>query len=711
MESLVACKVEGMTCGNCALTVTKYLEKQGMTDVAANAATGEVTFNNTIQADVTRIYKGINGLGYRVLDDAADDESAGHHHSDKQLVRLLAICALFTVPLLLHMFLPHQNILNHPLLQLLLCLPVYVIGVYKFGVSAFRSLKNGIPNMDVLIIIGASAAFFYSIAGVLLYQQQAHQYLFFETAATIITFVLLGNWVEAKTVTSTTTAIKELASLQPTKALIVMTDSIGKESIMEVEGKYLKLNDIVLVNEGDNIPVDGIVIKGEAAVDESMLTGESLPVDKNIDSTVIGGSVVAKGNIRVKATAIGAATALSEIIRMVQKAQVAKPPMQKLADKISSVFVPVVLGIAILSWLLNYFWADVGFAQSMMRSVAVLVIACPCAMGLATPAAVAVGLGRAARLGILIKGADTLERFKDIKQIVFDKTGTLTTGALGIRHFETNMIDETTFKQVVVSLEQLSSHPIAQSIVKAWRLQVPEILPLHQVEELKGVGMKGLDSEQNIWQLGSFRLLTEHIPNMHKFDLHLIRNGVWMGGIAIEDELRNDAAKTIQILQKSGYNIAMLSGDRKTKAEYVANAIGITEVYAEQTPAQKLEQLTALVQQSPTVMVGDGINDAPALTKADIGVSLSEASKVAVQSANVILSGSKLSHLPKALRLGALTYQTIKQNLFWAFFYNVLAIPLAAMGYLSPIWAALFMAFSDVVLVINSLRLNYRNID
>jgi len=710
MEQTIHCKVEGMTCGNCALTISRYLQKQGMKDVVANAASGELNFTAAEGADIDKLYKGIHELGYAVIhpDEAHDHDHHGHHHPSG-LGRLLIICAVFTLPLLFHMFVGHGSILNNPWLQLVLCLPVYLIGARHFGGSAYRSLKNGIPNMDVLIIMGASAAFFYSLAGMLLFKGMAHQYLFFETAATIVTFVLIGNWIEERTVNATTSAIKALAGLQPSMAKVIMTDSIGKETVMQVESKLLRVADIVAVNDGDSIPADGVVVSGTATVDESMLTGESLPVQKEPGATVTGGSVLTSGNLRIKTEAVGEATALSEIIRLVQKAQGAKPPLQKLADKISAIFVPTVLGIALLAFIINFWVANVPFADSMMRSIAVLVIACPCAMGLATPAAVAVGLGRAARNGILVKGGDTLEQFKDIRQVVFDKTGTLTTGALTISSFKAEGISEAEMKAVVLGLEHYSSHPVAKSILRSWK-GIAE-MPMLDVTETKGSGMSGTDAAGNRWQLGSFRLLQAEEQTLHPYDLHLLRNGSWVGGLNMEDELRDDAVQTLKSLHDAGYKTILLSGDRQSKAAAVAASLGIDTVIAEQSPAQKMDELERLLTLAPTAMVGDGINDSPALAKADIGVSLSDASKVAMQSANVILSNNHLSSLPKAIKLGRFTYQTIKQNLFWAFFYNVAAIPLAAMGYLSPIWAALVMALSDVILVLNSLRLNFRKID
>lgn len=713
-EKNYSCEVAGMTCGNCALTVSKYLSRQGFKNVSANAATGAVHFSSDKEVDLNRIYRGISSLGYQVIEKKeAGGVPHGHQHQNvpgrNRLNYLLLISAIFTLPLLLHMFLPHDHPLNDPKLQLVLCIPVYAIGVYHFGSSAFRSLKNGIPNMDVLIILGATAAFAYSLAGMIFFSRQAHQYLFFETTATIITLVLLGNWIEARTVSATTTAIKSLARLQPDKAKIILTDSLGKETVLETESKFIKVNDLLLVATGDRIPADGEVISGSAELDESMITGESLPASKGKGDNVAGGTMVHSGNLKIKATAIGEHTALAEIIRLVQQAQAAKPPMQKLADKISAIFVPVVSGIALITFLANYFWGDVPLAESIMRSVAVLVIACPCAMGLATPAAVAVGLGRAARNGILIKGGDTLEQFRHIRQIVFDKTGTLTSGNLKIQSFKALHMEENRFKSMVAAMEQYSSHPIARSISGEWKNT--EGIVLKNVEETKGLGISATDTSGIRWQLGALKVVPEKDRDAGDFDLFLIRGEELMGGIQLRDEPRDDAAATIAKLHQQGFRTILLSGDRAVKAQQTGNLLHIDRVLAEQSPEEKMNQLALLLKTAPTAMVGDGINDAPALAKADIGISLSDATQVAMQSANVILSNNKLGSLPKAFRLGKFTYQTIRQNLFWAFFYNIFAIPLAAFGFLSPMWAAFFMAFSDVILVLNSLRLNIRKIN
>lgn len=710
MSNTYSTKVEGMTCGNCALTISKVLEKKGATNISANAASGDVSFTIVEQdKNVDDLYNAIDDLGYHVVREGEGDMemSGGHQHHDSNPTTLLIICAILTVPLLLHMFVS-WHFLHNPWVQLALSTPVYGIGLYVFGKSAFRSLKHGIPNMDVLIVLGASAAYIYSLIGLFVYTDAVKDYLFFETAASIVTLVMVGNWLEHVTVKSTTSAIDALVELQPQKAKLVMADSIGKETVLEVDSKHVKKGDIVLVNNGDSIPVDGKVIKGEAQVDEHMITGESLPVRKIVQDDVIGGTVLQDGNIRIEATAVGSGSVLSNIIKLVREAQATKPPLQKLADKISAIFVPAVLIIALLTLLVSWLAFGVSFENAMMRSIAVMVISCPCAMGLATPAAVAVGLGRAARNGMLVKGGNTLEQLKKVKQIVFDKTGTLTTGKLNIDDYHT-VLDEEQFKQIVAEIETHSSHPIARSITNQWKAGSTSFFT--HVSEVKGKGMTAEDADGNKWELGSEIWLHQNADEQKGHDLYLYKNGAYAGAITITDTLRDDAKETIEELKEMGYKTILLSGDKQSKCDRIAKELGIDEVYAQYTPEQKGKKLDELLAEAPTAMLGDGINDAPALAKATVGISLSESTQIAIQSANIILSNNQLSTLPKAIRLGIYTERTIKSNLFWAFIYNVVAIPVAAAGLLKPTYGAGIMALSDVVLILNSLRLGVRNLN
>lgn len=700
MQKTIDCKVDGMTCGNCALTVTNYLKKNNAENVVVNSATGDVNFSIPENENESILFDGIDDLGYKVVREEAHH---GHQHSKVKIFLIISI--IFWLPLIAHMFFSWKP-LHEPVVQLFLTLPVYIIGILYFGKNALRSLKNKIPNMDVLVFLSSTAAFFYSIIGWYLHPAEAHLYLFFETCSSIITLVLLGNYLEEYTVSSTASSIKELLKYQHAKANLILIDSIGKESIVEVQNDEIKVNDILQINAGEKIPTDGIILKGNANIDESMISGESLPAKKSIDDHVVGGTIVVDGNLRIQAKAIGKNTVLSQIIKLVNEAQAAKSPMQKLADKISAIFVPVVILIAALTFLINYFTFDISMQMSMMRTIAVMVIACPCAMGLATPAAIMVGMGRAARMGILVKGGDTLEQFKDIKQFVFDKTGTLTTGKLIIENFHSN-IDENFTKQIIFSMEQFSTHPIAQSIKQIWK--DVEQIKFEKVHEIKGIGLEATDFENNIWTLGSYRLL-KNIPDEKKHAMYLLKNQEIIAWLDIKDELRPDAKQVISQLNNQGFKTILLSGDIESKCTAIAQELGITEVYAEQLPRQKMDKLDEIKTHGNIAMIGDGINDAPALAKADIGISLSDASQIAIQQSNVILLKNNLSLLPKAMYLGKHTYLTIKQNLFWAFFYNIVAIPIAAVGLLTPTWGAAIMALSDVVLVLNSLRLRYKKI-
>ena len=701
-------KVAGMSCTNCALTIDQYLQKKGLEEVRVNFIGGDVSFvlpDGMTKAD---IQEGIDGLGYQVKN--SDGSVKGKKKIFQSHLQRFLFCAVFTLPLMLHMI-PgvHIHWLMNPTVQIALTLPVFIVGMDFFGRSALHSLLKGIPNMNVLIAIGAIASFVYSLYGT--FTGQAAEYLFYETTATILTLVFLGNWLEDKSVETTQTALRKLVSSQKTMANMIAYDENHQEHIFPVESSALKVGDLILIKNGDAVPMDCKILSGDLSVDESIITGESIPVDKKIKDQLIGGSIAVNGTVKAYVTAIGDDTILGNILQLVKNAQTEKPPVQQLADKISAVFVPAVIGIALLTLLLNYTVGHQDFTNSLMRAIAVLVISCPCAMGLATPAAIAVGLGRAARNGVLFKNTKTLELFKDIKQVVFDKTGTLTSGkfiiaATGLTASgESAGIDE--FKRIAFSLEKYSNHPLAKTIAREWKIK--DDLRFSKVEEVKGLGMKGTDREGNEYVAGSFKA-AEQLTNDPGHNIYIIKNKELLGWIDLADEVRPEAVSLISYLKKRGITTILLSGDRKEGCELLAQQLNIDQVFAEQTPAQKLERITALTAISPTAMVGDGINDAPALAKATVGISLSEASQIAVQTAEVVLMNNGLKHLPLALGLGKHTYLTIQQNLFWALIYNVAAIPIAAMGFLSPGFSALTMGLSDVVLAINSVRLNYKKV-
>ena len=704
----ITLNVEGMDCSSCALGITKSLTKLGLKDVNVNFATGEAVFKEDKAIELTSVVNNIEGLGYKVID--FKKEEAGKRAWTK-VEKLFYFSLLFTVPLFLHMFLPF-HFLHNPLVQLGLSIPVVVVGMYHFGKSALGSLRSGVPNMDVLIAIGAGSAFVYSLSGTIIYYglPEVSNFLFYETAATIITLVLLGNVIEHRSVKQTTTAIKELSALQEGKAkLVVIKD--GKEEIEETNIESIIKYDVVVVNTGDRIPVDGEIVAGNASVDESMLTGESIPAEKTVGDAVTGGTISVNGNIRVRAKKVGKDTVLAHIIELVKNAQNTKPSIQKLGDRVSAVFVPAVVGIAVLTFVISYFAAGLTLQSSLMHSIAVLVISCPCAMGLATPTAVMAGLGRAAKRGILIKGGQTLEEFAQVEKVVFDKTGTLTTGKFSIKKIVSyNGTEEQKIIDLLYAMEKNSSHPIAKSIVENLKSKAAN-LNLTDVKEEKGLGISAIDKEGTIIKAGSFRIAENQAENK-THNIYLMINGTLAGAVDLEDEIQPYAKEAIALLNGVGIETIMLSGDKKERCEELAAKLGIKKVYSEQSPAQKLAIAEQLSQTSKIAMVGDGINDAPALAKAQVGISLSNATQVAVQSADIILLGSSgMKQLYESLLISKHTLKTIKQNLFWAFFYNVIAIPIAAFGFLNPMVGALSMAFSDVIVIGNSIRLKTKKLD
>ena len=697
-------KVEGMTCTNCALTINKYLEKQGLKDVKVNFIGGDVSFEMSESNSAETLSKGIEALGYQVVHPEDND----HHAKGKGLfsnhLQRFLFCLPFTLVLMLHMLPWHIHFLMNPWLQMAICLPVFLLGMSYFGVSAVKSLRGGIPNMNMLITIGAVAAFVYSLTGTLL--NLGMDYAFYETTATIITLVFLGEWVEHKSVATTQSELNKLAARQKLMANMIAFDETHQELIFPIENTKLHVGDLILIKTGEQVPMDCKILWGEAYVNESLLTGESNPVHKLKKDALIGGSLITEGTVKAQVTAVGKDTILSNILQLVKQAQGDKPPIQQLADKISAIFVPAVIGISILSFLLNYFAFDISVTDSLMRSIAVLVISCPCAMGLATPAAIAVGLGRAARNGILFRNAKSLELFKDIRTVVFDKTGTLTLGQLTISNWHSEL-DEPLFKSIVYSIEKFSNHPIAKTISLNWKNS--QNIAWKKIEEIKGTGMLAEDQEGNQYALGSYKIAATQTSDTNH-TAYLLKNGLLVGWLDMEDELRPESAAVIKYLHEKNIQTVLLSGDSSARTNKVASALGIDKVFAEQSPEEKLKVIETLNNLSPVAMVGDGINDAPALAKATIGISMSDATQLAMQTAQVVLMNKGIQHLPLALGLGKHTFSTIKGNLFWAFIYNIVAIPIAAMGFLHPGIAALAMGFSDVVLAINSIRLNYRKV-
>ena len=726
-------KIEGMHCTTCALSVQKFLEEKGLKNVTVNFIGGDVSFDIKGNITTSEITAGIEELGYHVTNGENKKIEKSKVLFKNQFQRFL-FCFVFTAPMLINMI-PgmHIHFLMNPYIELALTIPVFIVGMDFFGRSALRSLFKGVPNMNVLIALGAIAAFGYSLYGTFSNFLYREDFIFYESAASIITLVFLGNWLEEKSVERTQSELKKLAVTQKVMANMIAYDDKYQEHIFPVESTSLKVGDLILIKSGEYVPMDCKILWGDTRVNEAIITGESVPVEKKMNDKLIGGSIMESGTVKAYVTAVGEETVLSNILKMVKEAQTEKPPVQQLADKISAVFVPVVVGIALMTFFTNYFFTDNGFGSSLLRSIAVLVIACPCAMGLATPAAIAVGLGRAARNGVLFKNARSLEAFKNIKQVVFDKTGTLTTGEFKITNYfissdvrretsvdnsaqknnssvaihDSRLTTHDDFKRIAYSLERYSNHPVAKSIAKEWKTK--NEIRWKKIEEIKGLGIKATDKDGNEYAAGSFRVAVQ-LTEDYSHSVYIVCNNKLLGWIDVADEIRPEAKHVIALLKSKGIKTILLSGDKKEKTESVAKLLNIDEVVSEQSPEQKLERIASYNAIAPTAMVGDGINDAPALAKATIGISLSDATQIAMQSSQVVLMNHGLKHLPLSLGLGKHTYITIQQNLFWAFLYNIVAIPVAGLGFLNPTLAALFMGFSDVVLGVNSVRLNWKKV-
>jgi Cu+-exporting ATPase len=561
--------------------------------------------------------------------------------------------------------------------------------------------------MDVLITAGIVSGFAASLLSMAL--GLGHDYLYFEAVSSIVTFVLIGNLIEERAVQRTTSSIESLSRLQISDARrVVMTDS--GEKIQLVSSSELSIGDVIQINTGDKVPTDSVVESGAATVDESMLTGESVPVPREQGSKIVGGSVLASGSLRARVSAVGDDTILASIVKMVRDAHQRRPDIQRIGDRVSAVFVPAVLVVATLFIVISLTVFDVPVHQAIVRALAMVVVACPCAMGLATPTAIIVALGRAANSGVLVKGGDTLERLAYVTHIAFDKTGTLTTGDIGFGELHTygefGRIDAI---RILLALEQHSSHPIARALVEKMGVEASPLPGLGTPLEVKGIGLQATGPDGVVYQCGGNQL-AKQLGSKAVEDLMLFRNGALIASVAYADQLRSDAKEVIDTLHRMGIDTSLVSGDTAARCQPIADELGIRHVLSEQLPEQKLEALRSLQSRDAVAYVGDGINDAPTLAEAAVGISLSSASDVAMHSAQVLLTSGALRSIATAVTLSRLTVRTIKQNLFWAFAYNILMLPLAGMGFLSPLAAALMMSLSDVVIVGNSLRLRYRKL-
>jgi P-type Cu+ transporter len=706
MDEKIVLKVDGMTCSSCAEGISRHLLKKGVKNVIVNYEAGQVALTADDQHPLPEVIGEIKKLGYSAsLPETVSPTKKGL--STLEIYFLISV--VFTVPLLLHMFVS-ISILHNAYVQLLLSLPVVAIGVKHFGKSALGSVRHLQPNMDVLILTGSLSAFIYSVAGLINYGNTVygHQYHFFESAAAIITFLLLGNLIEHRALKKTNSALSHLAALQPVTARRITKPLTDSETTEDINADQLKKNDLVLVNTGDKVPADGIIYWGSASIDESSMTGESLPVEKSENDKVLAGTLVLNGTIKMVAEATGSATVLNNIISLVANAAGQKPSIQRMGDKVSAWFVPIVLLISIVTFFISFFFVGVDLPGSFLRSIAVLVISCPCAMGLATPTAVSVGIGRAAKEGILVKSGRTLEEFSQSDIIVFDKTGTLTETTLSIKE-KKFFVPEEEVLYIIHQLEKHSSHPVAKAL-----LQLSPPLNNYRpynfsfIEEAKGSGIAAGDQNGNTYYIGRIH---KEDKDLKDFQVGVYRNNNKLAAFTLDETIRKDASAMISYFRREGLRIVLLSGDRKSQCTKIASALGIKEVFAEMLPGDKASVIENLKKEGIVTMAGDGINDSPSLSHAHIGLSFGSATQIAISSSDiVILSGNSLLQVVKVHQLAKATMLTIRQNLFWALIYNVAAIPIAATGLLSPVISSFSMAFSDVIVIGNSLRLKIKNI-
>ena len=731
--------VTGMSCASCARTVENALNKNEDIKASVNIATEKVNIEyDENKYNFEKIKKIVENSGYGLVETLSEEEKMQMYEDKiKSLRNKLILAAVFAIPLMYismgHMMgihlpdivNPKKNAAIYSIVQLLLTIPVVYAGK-DFFIHGFKNLVRKSPTMDSLIAMGASAAIIYSLYATYMTitaDPEYHMNLYFESAGTIITLILLGKLLEARTKGQTSSAIKKLIGLQPKKAKII-ENGVEKEVLIE----NIKVGDIIVVKPGEKIAVDGKIVSGNTSVDEAMITGESIPVSKNPGDKVIGGSINKNGSIQFEATEIGKDTVLSQIIKLVEEAQGSKAPISRMADIVAGYFVPIVIGIATVTGII-WFMSGSGLTAALTFFISVLVIACPCALGLATPTSIMVGTGKGAENGILIKSGEALETAHKIKTVVLDKTGTITKGKPVLTDLKVyNNFNENEILQLAASAENNSEHPLAEAIVNGAKERNVEFKQYDKFRAMPGYGIRAVINEKEI-QIGNRKLMAsrkisteaaekdyEILSNEGKTPMFISVNNELAGLIAVADVVKETSKGAIERMHKLGLKVIMLTGDNEKTAKYIAKEVGIDSVIAEILPFQKSEEVKKLQEAGEFVaMVGDGINDSPALAQANVGIAIGSGTDVAIESADIVLIRNDLNDVAGAIALSKATITNIKENLFWAFFYNVIGIPFAAGIFyaffngpkLDPMIAAFAMSLSSVSVLMNALRLKF----
>jgi len=730
--------VEGMTCASCVARVEKSLKKvKGIENVSVNFATEKVSFDVVDAANLEQAAEAIGKYGYTLHTEETHDKDETEKSDDVEnkifeehyaaLKKDFMFALVLTVPLfLISMFREFSFFQNFWTISadytnkilLILATPIVMISGKRFFKSFWANLKHFSANMDSLVAIGTGTAYLYSLTATLfpslISSSMVVPHVYFDTAGVIILLILLGKVLETRAKSKTNTAIKKLLELKPDVATVVIN---GKEKI--IKASELKIGDKVIVKPGEKIPADGKLLDGFSVVDESMLTGESIPVEKNSGSNVIGGTINKNGTFTFEITAFGNTSVLGQIIKLVEEAQGSKAPIQKLADQVSAVFVPVVIGIALLTFAAWMIFPQIPiFNVALLNFVAVLIIACPCAMGLATPTSIMVGTGLGAQHGILIKNGESLEKAHKVSAIVLDKTGTITEGKPTVTDIEYQGIEEKEFFAIVGAVEKRSEHPLAEAIVEYTEDREIKFGNIESFENNAGFGISAIVDGSAVI-VGNYKLMQSYSLKLGKLENSFTKitsegksvvlvgiNGKLVGIIGISDPIKDNSKSAVQALKSIGLKVYMITGDNQKTAKAIADKVGIENYIAEVLPEVKAEKVKELQKQGEIVaMVGDGINDSPALVTADLGIAIGTGTDIAIESSDITLVKGDLRSVVSAIKLSKRTIRTIKQNLFWAFIYNSIGIPFAALGFLNPMIGALAMSLSSVSVVTNSLRL------